>query len=82
MALEEKHRDLKATQQRKIIEQIMSELAQSHPDFYYLPAIELAAEIQSHIRESGKVRQADRELVAALSRRDIQLILGLHSTAD
>ena len=82
MALEDKHRDLKSTQQRKVVESVMAKLAKTHPDFYYLPAIELAAEIQRYVREPGNLSQTEKDLVGHLKRRDIQLILGLHSQAD
>jgi len=79
MPLEEKHKDLKSTRQREIIDHVIQRLAKEHPDYYYMPTIELAAQIQAFIREPGKLMTEDQQLVAAMSRRDIQLMLGLQS---
>ena len=77
--MEDKRKDLKSTRQRAIIERVVARLADSNPSFYYLSTIELAAEIQAWIRQSGNLNKDDSELVKNLRRRDIQLILGLHS---
>ena len=79
MTLEEKKQDLKSTRQKAIIQKVMQSLAESHPDFYYLPTIELAAEIQAYIRAPGNFQHEDVQDVVNLSRRDIQLLLGLHN---
>jgi len=76
--MEEKHQDLKSSKQLRIIEQIMLNLSNAHPSFYYLPTIEIANEISSYIQTSAKLKKQDLDLVNALSARDIQMLLSLH----
>lgn len=77
--MEDKRKDLKSTRQRQVIDAVLAGLSKSHPDFYYLPTIELAAEIQSHIRTPGNLQHEEHQLVQGLTRRDIQIMLGIHS---
>jgi len=77
--MEEKHRDLKSTKQKRIIENVVQTLSKSDPQLYYLSTIELAAQIQNHISEHRALSKDDYDLVKDLSRRDIQLILSLHN---
>jgi hypothetical protein len=76
--VEEKRKDLKSTQQKEVIQDVIQTLNQSHPSFYYLPTIELAAEIKQHIHQKGNLTHDKFELVKELSRRDIQILLSLH----
>ncbi|MFT5573366.1 MAG: hypothetical protein ACI9FR_002301 [Cryomorphaceae bacterium] len=76
--MEEKRKDLKSTQQKQVIQEVIQTLNQSHPSFYYLPTIELAAEIKRHIHQNGTLIHDKFELVKDLSRRDIQILLSLH----
>ena len=76
--MEEKRKDLKNTQQKLIIQKIISALNESHPSFYYLSTIEIAAEIKKYIHEPAKLKHDDFLLVKDLTRRDIQILLSLH----
>jgi hypothetical protein len=76
--MEEKRKDLKNTQQKEVIQEVIQTLNQSHPSFYYLSTIELAAEIKRYIHHSGNLIHDKFELVKSLSRRDIQILLSLH----
>ena len=76
--MEEKHKDLKSNKQLRVIEQIMLELADAHPSFYYLSTIEISNEISAYIKSSNRLNKQDLELVDSLSARDIQMLLSLH----
>ncbi len=76
--MEDKRKDLKGVQQRKIIDGILAELSKTDPSLYYSPTIELAAEIKNHIHTPGKLKHEDLQLVSMLGRRDIQIMLGVH----
>jgi len=76
--VEEKRKDLKNSKQKVIINDIVSILSKAHPSFYYLSTVEIAAEVKDYIQKSGQLSQTDHELVRALDRRDIQILLSLH----
>lgn len=76
--MEEKRKDLKNSKQKVIINDIVSILSKAHPSFYYLSTVEIAAEVKDYIQKSGQLSQTDHELVRALDRRDIQILLSLH----
>lgn len=76
--MEEKRINLVNTQQKRIINDVLAALNESHPSFYYLSTIEIAAEIKTYIHASGKLSVDHFELVGDLSRRDIQILLSLH----
>ena len=75
--MEEKRKDLKNTQQKRIIQNIVAELNESHPSFYYLPTTEVAAQIKKYIHEPGQLSHDEFQLVKDLKRRDIQILLSL-----
>jgi hypothetical protein len=77
--MEERRKDLISTQQRKIVNAVVAVLNESHPSFYYLSTIEIAAEIKKYIHEPGKLGHDDLQLVKDLKRHDIQMLLSLHS---
>jgi len=76
--MQEKRKDLKNVKQKVIITNIVSALSETHPSFYYLSTIEIAAEIKRYIQDSGELSLTDYELVKSLDRRDIQILLSLH----
>ena len=76
--MEEKRKDLKSTHQKEVIREIVEELNNTHPNFYYLPTTEVAIEIKKYIHENGQLNHQKHELVKDLSRRDIQILLSLH----
>jgi len=76
--MEEKRRDLKSTQQKELLRQIMADLSKRHPSFYYLSTIEVAAEIKNYIDQNKGISRDDYLLLKGLTRRDIQIILSLH----
>lgn len=78
MVLEEKRKDLESTRQRAIVDRVLAKLSELDPNLYYMPTIELAAEVQRYIRESGNLSNDDLKLVEHLKRRDIQIMLGVH----
>lgn len=77
--MKEKHKDLKNTHQKTIINEIVATLNDSHPSFYYLSTIEVAAEIKKYIHEPGNVSREQFDQVKDLSRHDIQILLSLHN---
>lgn len=76
--MEEKRKNLINTQQKQIIRKIVIALNESHPSFYYLSTIEIAAEIKKYIHSPGKLSAEHFEVTNKLSRRDIQILLSLH----
>lgn len=76
--MEEKHKNLVNTRQKAVIQKILAALSVSDPNLYYLPTIELAAEIKNYIHNSGEMAHEDFELVRHLKRHDIQILLSLH----
>ena len=76
--MEEKRVNLINSQQKRIINDVLAALNESHPSFYYLSTIEIAAEIKTYIHTSGQLSVDHFELVGDLSRRDIQILLSLH----
>jgi len=77
--MEEKHKDLKNNQRKKIITEVVSALNELHPSFYYLSTVEIAGEIKKYISEPGKLSRDKCDLVEDLSQRDIQMLLSLHN---
>lgn len=78
--MEEKRKDLKNSQQKKIVTDVVSALNESHPSFYYLSTIEIAGEIKKYIDEPGHLNRDKFDLVKGLSQRDIQLLLSLRNS--
>jgi hypothetical protein len=76
--MEEKRKDLNSTKSKAAIADIVAELNTSHPSFYYLSTIEIAAEVKKYIHHPGNLDQQKFELLRDLSRRDIQMFLSLH----
>jgi hypothetical protein len=76
--MEEKRINLINTQQKRIINEVVAALNESHPSFYYLSTIEVAAEIKKYFHTASRLSVEDFELVDKLSRRDIQILLSLH----
>lgn len=78
--MEEKHKDLIVTKRKALLFDIVNEISQTHGDFYYRPTGDIAFEIEKHIKASKKLSVEQREILAPLSRRDIQLLLSLQSS--
>lgn len=78
--MKEKRKELKNSQQKEIIAEVVGTLNQSHPSFYYLSTIEIAGEVRKYIDQSGNLSRDKFDLVKGLSRRDIQILLSLHSS--
>ncbi|NND81072.1 MAG: hypothetical protein HKN50_01455 [Gammaproteobacteria bacterium] len=76
--MEEKHKDLKNTRQKQVLDRLMAELASEHPSFYYLPTVEIAVELERLIAEPGRLSHDDAQLMQGLDHRDIQILLSLH----
>jgi hypothetical protein len=76
--MEEKRKNLISSQQKRIISEAIAALNESHPSFYYLSTIEIAAEIKKYFHAVGRLSVEEFELVNKLSRRDIQILLSLH----
>lgn len=76
--MEEKQKNLKNTLQKELIQTLMQELSREHPSFYYLPTVELAAEIRKVMDEPGRLSSEQASLVEGLTTRDIQILLALH----
>jgi hypothetical protein len=76
--LEEKEKDLLHNKKKEIIGKIVMILRDSDKELYYAPTIEIAEMIFQHIN-SDQLSTKDREIVADLSRDDIQILMSLNS---
>lgn len=76
--MEEKRQELRSEKQRKLIEQLVNELSQLDPNFYYQSTSEIAHILRDYIQEDAKLDQVDRALLVPLSARDIQILLSIH----
>jgi len=76
--MEEKRKNLVHSQQKQVIKEVIECLNQSHPSFYYLSTIEVAAEIRKFMHEPSNLTHDKYELVKSLSRKDIQILLSFH----
>ncbi|MEO0368517.1 MAG: hypothetical protein AAF197_06985 [Pseudomonadota bacterium] len=76
--MEEHHKDLIDTQQRRVLNEIVAILSSRDPDSYYLSTIEIASLIKAFIEEGEGLTKAQFEIVASLSRYDIQMLLSIH----
>ncbi len=76
--MEEKRKDLKNSQQKRIVLEVVERLSSEQPSLYYLPTIEVAAAVKEYIHQPSGLSLADTEMVKHLSRHDIQMLLSLH----
>ena len=76
--MEEKHKNLVNTQQKKIINEILVALNDANPSFYYLSTVEVAAEVKKYIQEPNNLSYDKMELVKKLEREDIYVLLSFH----
>ncbi|MEM8547851.1 MAG: hypothetical protein AAGF46_06785 [Pseudomonadota bacterium] len=74
----DKRSDLKSEQQRRYVEALVVRLADTDPSLYYRSTVDIAALIEAHIQDTSQLNQAERELMAGVDRRAIQLMLSLH----
>lgn len=76
--MEEKRKDLINTKQKELLTKLLTKLQSEHPNFYYLSTSEIAYEILNYSKETGKLSHDEQSLMAALSLRDVQILLSLH----
>ena len=76
--MEEKHKDLKNTRQKALLDRLIATLAEAHPSFYYLPTVEIAVELERYMAEPGRLSQEEGQLMQGLDYRAIQMLLSLH----
>ena len=76
--LQEEHKDLKDSKQRKIIDALLSRLSSQHPSFYYLSTTDIAYELHQLINKRTGIDTEDWLLVKNLSQHDIQILLSIH----
>lgn len=75
--MEEKWKNLRSEKQRRIIEQLVSELSQLDPNFYYQSTSEIAHILKDYIINDAALDREDKELVANLDVKDLQVILSI-----
>ncbi len=76
--MEEKHKDLKSSKQRKLLKELLSQMSKQHPDFYYLSTSDIAVLMLEYIDQHAQLNAEQRGLLKGLSHHDIQIILSLH----
>jgi len=76
--MEEKRKDLKSSRQKKLVQEIVQRLSSEQPSLYYMPTIEVAAAVKEFIHKPGNLPHEQLDVVKALTRRDIQILLSLH----
>lgn len=77
--MEEKRKDLTATKQKRLLNQVIAELNQSNPSFYYFSTSEISYEIELYIKSGGNLKRNELELLSGLNRNDIQMILSVNT---
>lgn len=77
--MEEKRKDLTVSKQRQILNEIISQLNQSNPSFYYLSTSEIAYEIEQYIQNGENLNRDEIDILDGLDRSKIQMILSLHN---
>ncbi|MEM9973155.1 MAG: hypothetical protein AAF771_03175 [Pseudomonadota bacterium] len=77
--LQEKNADLDAVKTRKLLERLVDELGRAGHDLYYSPTTEVAASLMTYAKGSARLSTAERALFEGLTRRDIEIILGVKS---
>ncbi|MEL7042358.1 MAG: hypothetical protein AAGL90_12590 [Pseudomonadota bacterium] len=75
--MEEKRKDLRAEKQRKLLEQLVDELSRADPNFYYQSTSDIAYLLKDHVTTARGLTVEDRELLAPMSARDIQMLLSI-----
>ena len=79
--LEEKRKDLESEQQKRIIMQLVQELSQTHPDFYYHSAAVIARLLKDYMDSNSefwrnaKLFKEERDVMKRMSQKDIEVVL-------
>ncbi|MEM6680462.1 MAG: hypothetical protein AAF675_21555 [Pseudomonadota bacterium] len=76
--LHDKKSETDAERQKALLRRLVETLNQDKPELYYQSTSEIARQIQRHIAEKGTLNADERELMARLSQRDIEVLLSLH----
>ncbi|MEM8595324.1 MAG: hypothetical protein AAGF76_02500 [Pseudomonadota bacterium] len=76
--LHDKKSETDAERQKALLRRLVETLNQDNPELYYQSTSEIARQIQRHIAEKGTLNADERELMARLSQRDIEVLLSLH----
>lgn len=76
--LHDKRQDLDAEKQKRLLERMVAELSRENPELYYRATSDIAQEIRRHVDEGARLNADERELLARLTPKDIQMILSLH----
>ncbi len=75
--LQDKNADLDAVKTRKLLERLVNELGRAGHDLYYSPTTQVAASLMDYVENSAQLSTVERALFQDLTRRDIEIILGV-----
>jgi len=75
--MEEKREELTSEKQKILLQRLLKELSQEHVDFYYKPTMEIAHALKAYIEKGANLNKNERDLLAPLSVKDIQLRFSL-----
>ncbi|MEO1662294.1 MAG: hypothetical protein AAFR51_14995 [Pseudomonadota bacterium] len=75
--MEDKRVDLKSEQQRVLLQTLVEQLGRENPQLYYQSTMQIAYALEGYIKKGARLTQDERELLAPLKPKDMQIILGL-----
>lgn len=75
--MEEKRVDLKAEQQKVLLQTLVEQLGRENPQFYYQSTMQIAYALEIFIKKEARLTKDERELLAPLKPKDMQIMLGL-----
>lgn len=76
--LQDKRVDLVSVKRKKLIERLLQDISRSHGDLYYHPTSTIALLVHQRINAGTELNAEERELLAPLTQRDIEVLLSLH----
>ena len=70
---------LNSVEQRKIINNLLEQVMQNHPDVYYAPTTDVARMIHTRLQETlSRMSIEDQLLMKKVTTRDIEIMLSLN----
>lgn len=76
--LQDKKSETDAERQKVLLQRLVSELSGAYPDLYYQPTSQIARLLKERLSDNKTLNGEERQLMAPLSTRDIEVLLSLH----
>lgn len=75
--LRETSADLLASKRKALLDRLIVEISRGGYDLYYAPTSAVAAYLLQYVKETAQLNADELDLLAGLTRRDIEVILSL-----